>query len=238
MDAGEEDVNYALHHDEDDESPYDALVLEQMDDDNFGAELENIDGPEFIDAFSVLSEDDVISSVSALPEESEGDVDYIHHPVPIADMIDEGFGALRRSTSAVDDSIVPDHQRCAAHTLNLVATTDMEKAIKNYSHPGGNVSRSPKVIYRSAMAKLSAFWNKYRMSTVAADRIRLKLGRCPKIPNKTRWNSTFDAVKDIMGFVDAKKFNDCFKDKDLGLKCKPLEPSEERLLREYIEVSF
>ena len=48
--------------------------------------------------------------------------------------------------------VLPSHMRCAAHTLNLVATTDADKAPKNCS--------TYKVLYRSAFAKAHTLWNK------------------------------------------------------------------------------
>lgn len=48
--------------------------------------------------------------------------------------------------------ILPKHERCAAHTLNLVATSDAGKALNNCS--------TYKKHYRSAFAKAQQLWNK------------------------------------------------------------------------------
>ena len=50
-----------------------------------------------------------------------------------------------------NDALLPKHMRCAAHTLNLVSTTDADKALQ------GNGYRS---VYRSAFAKAQQLWNK------------------------------------------------------------------------------
>lgn len=51
-----------------------------------------------------------------------------------------------------EDSIIqlPKHHKCAAHTLNLIASADIENQV-----PG-----EFKKVYRSAIAKAQALWNK------------------------------------------------------------------------------
>ena len=58
---------------------------------------------------------------------------------------------------------LPDHQRCAVHSLNLVATTDCEKFFKNLPNVRG--STNAKVLIRSALGVLRGFWNRYTRST-------------------------------------------------------------------------
>ena len=87
---------------------------------------------------------------------------------------------------------LPPHQRCAAHTLNLVATSDTEAANRDAQY---------KKLSRSTFAKCSALWNKASRSTSFADVVRDKLQTCLVIPNATRWNSFFNAVdklKDLL----------------------------------------
>ena len=54
--------------------------------------------------------------------------------------------------------------RCAAHTFNLVATTDAAKAIKPKS--------TLRSAYRRAMGKAQGLWNLQGRSTLAADAIQ------------------------------------------------------------------
>ena len=85
---------------------------------------------------------------------------------------------------------LPPHWRCAALTLNLVASTDVEKHMSSCS--------LPKSVYQSSFAKCTALWNKTRRSTVAADIMQEKLNRKLLVPSPTRWNSYYDAVTRIV----------------------------------------
>ena len=80
---------------------------------------------------------------------------------------------------------LPAHMRCAAHTLNLVATADAENALIDVLF---------KSVFKNAMEKCRALWNHQSRSTQTADMIKIDLGRRLVVPNATRWNSLFDAV--------------------------------------------
>ena len=85
--------------------------------------------------------------------------------------------------------------RCAAHTLNLICTTDADKALtedKPYSR-----------IYHGSFAKCQALWNAVKRSSKAADTVKeICSGKMIICPCPTRWNSKFDAVSRLLELND------------------------------------
>jgi len=71
---------------------------------------------------------------------------------------------------------LPQHQRCAAHTLNLIATVDIEDAEKNNTY---------KLISRRVFGKCQALFNKQNQSSQCADQMKNVLGRYLITPNAT-----------------------------------------------------
>jgi hypothetical protein len=86
---------------------------------------------------------------------------------------------------AVDAAVLPVHMRCAAHTLNLVATADAEKALLDDTFQAASTT---------AMRKARQLWNAQSRSIVQADIIHEELKKRLVVPNATRWNSIYDAV--------------------------------------------
>jgi len=91
--------------------------------------------------------------------------------------------------------ILPDHLRCMSHTLNLVATTDVNKAIASNESKDQRICKTK---YRSAMGKAEALWNICSRSTKAGDAAYDILGFRFSVPCDTRWASLYNAVGKVL----------------------------------------
>jgi hypothetical protein len=113
-------------------------------------------GSNFVKAFSVFGETEhptmTDSSQTILEQEASGEIVFT-----------EVYGLLSQGESSHGEYSLPTHQRCAAHTLNLVAVHDSEQACDD-----GNYKR----LFRSVMAKCAALWNKASRSTVSTGILR------------------------------------------------------------------
>ncbi|XP_076038380.1 uncharacterized protein LOC143023661 [Oratosquilla oratoria] len=97
-----------------------------------------------------------------------------------------------------DESQLPPHFRCSAHTLNLLATTDVVEV------PEWN--KGPRAVFRRPGAKAQALWNLQNRSSVYANKIKEALGgRRLVTPVATRWNSYFNSMKALMELVLEKQ---------------------------------
>ena len=83
---------------------------------------------------------------------------------------------------------LPAHSRCAAHTLNLVASKDVEDAYKR-----GRFDKN----YETALAKATKIWAYHQRSDNFQKWVKELAGFKLVNPVPTRWNSTFDAVRCI-----------------------------------------
>lgn len=90
-----------------------------------------------------------------------------------------------------DESIInlPPHFRCCSHKLNLIATVDIEGAMKVTDY---------KKMYNSTFAKLTALWNICSRSTNASDIVENICKYKLIAPCPTRWNSLYDSVTRIL----------------------------------------
>jgi hypothetical protein len=89
-----------------------------------------------------------------------------------------------------DDLVVlPSHQRCASHTLNLVGC--------NAPTSAAAVNAKYRSILYSSNAKLSAIWNKVN-SPKSNEIILSVLGSQVVTPVPTRWNSYYDARRSLL----------------------------------------
>ena len=104
-------------------------------------------GSNFVKAFSVYS---IPSSQCSVPEdpEVEDEDECIFEDMDELLQIDNGE---TEDLAQVQYELLP-HEKCAAHTLNLVASTDIDKYLSSSSE-----SRNT---YRSSFAKSAALWNR------------------------------------------------------------------------------
>jgi hypothetical protein len=87
---------------------------------------------------------------------------------------------------------LPPHARCAAHTLNLVASADIERARVNQTGP----LAFPKE-FTTATTKAMRIWQLHARSDAFKAKIKDIVGTRLKTPVVTRWNSTYDSLKCI-----------------------------------------
>ena len=93
----------------------------------------------------------------------------------------------------VERIILPPDMRCTCHTLNLVATTDVEKIY----------NRQFLKIKKSLDFKLKSIWNKQQRSPLASDFIKSKCGELFIICNATRWNGYYEGQVKVEHFFEA-----------------------------------
>jgi hypothetical protein len=162
-------------------------------------------GSNFVKAFGQFSEKpEHLPDIPEPADDSDEEVlpdhinDLIEGPREEADFVEsiEVEELLEDNSSSSSSYSLPIHMRCAAHSFNLVATVDSEKALEDISF---------KSMSRKAMAKAQALWNLQSRSAVAADVIVEGVGRRLVIPNATRWNSTYDAVKVLNDLLASKR---------------------------------
>ncbi|KAJ8028906.1 Zinc finger BED domain-containing protein 4 [Holothuria leucospilota] len=91
---------------------------------------------------------------------------------------------------------LPHHHRCACHTLNLIASKDVEAAESD---------KTFKAVSRAAFGKCQAIFNKQSRSSLASDTVKEKLGRLLVVPNSTRWNSVYQALECITSLEEKQE---------------------------------
>lgn len=124
------------------------------------------------------------------------------------------------------ECVLPPHIRCAAHTLNLVATSDSAAAELDAQY-----SRVAKSVFK----KCSALWSKQGQSNISADLIKSHCGVYLRRPVPTRWNSLHDAMEHLLKLHnEGKDIERLF----CILKLPVLHrPAEYKFMEEYCSVS-
>ncbi|XP_064461399.1 uncharacterized protein LOC135371249 [Ornithodoros turicata] len=125
-------------------------------------------GPNFIKAFRLYGGEAEVTDFAG------------EEPVEVGRLMDDAEDAGIR---------LPPHHRCAAHTLNLVATHDASRAENDAEFANAS---------KSAIKKCTALWNRQGQSTAAADIIKRHCGIYLVRPVATRWNSLYDSLECIL----------------------------------------
>jgi hypothetical protein len=152
-------------------------------------------GSNFVKAFRVYAADERADDTThtsfqtVIQQEDDGGVTFAN----IGQLLDENAMEIN------DDFVLPPHQPCAAHTLNLVATHDSKDSENDAAY---------KKVSRSTMGKCSALWNKAHRSTQVADLIEERFSAAVIVPNATRWNSQFDAMDKLRVILSSEKATD------------------------------
>lgn len=74
--------------------------------------------------------------------------------------------------------LLPPHQRCTAHTLNLIASVDTQEAEKDFAY---------RTMSLNVFKKCQAIFDKQNQSTLCADIIKNHLRQYLITPNATRY---------------------------------------------------
>ncbi|XP_076038565.1 uncharacterized protein LOC143023828 [Oratosquilla oratoria] len=150
-------------------------------------------GTNYVSAFVNFAQEDVVIQ----PGEDKPDEELADEPQVIS---------MEEALDQADEAEVslPKHQRCGAHTLNLLASEDVSK-VPQWNHGGRN-------IFRRSAAKAQSLWNAQGRRTAAANEIKDAIGKKLIVPGATRWNSSYDSYKMLSGLLQdldtRKKIND------------------------------
>src|SRR5277367_4174471 len=91
------------------------------------------------------------------------DDDDIQHVI-VCDLLNSASSSQSNDTDYEhSDVYLPPHNRCAAHTLNLIATTDADTAL---------VDKAYSRIHHGSFGKCQALWNAVHRSSKASDAVK------------------------------------------------------------------
>ena len=136
-------------------------------------------GANYISAFNRNSERDAEQQ-----EQEVVDPEVVHtSTILVADALEE----VNQQEEVVQ---LPKHRRCAAHTVNLLSSRDVENV------PGWTTH--PRPAFNKPAAKAQSVWNAQNRKTVTANDIKSALGKKLVTPGVTRWNSSHDAYKCLL----------------------------------------
>lgn len=122
--------------------------------------------------------------------------------------------------SVIPNYHLPKHVRCASHTLNLIAPTDVKNAIQK------NTALRTK--HTNAVLKCNTLW-KMASRPKSNEIIHQVLGHTLSYPGVTRWNSLYDSVSQIL--KDNQNLKSLFE--KLNIRNSMFKDTELHYLKEY-----
>ncbi|KAK3918518.1 Myosin-binding protein C, cardiac-type [Frankliniella fusca] len=126
------------------------------------------------------------------------------------------------------DLVLPPHQRCAAHILNLLGSADAKAALDR--------NAAYKKIHDQTDEKLRTCWRRQNQSTLVAEAIQAGLGVKLQIPGETRWNSEYDAKAQIVKILDGVNGEEKFGRTLEAAGLPKLTSTEAKYLKEFVWV--
>ncbi|CAD6208102.1 GSCOCG00012722001-RA-CDS, partial [Cotesia congregata] len=105
---------------------------------------------------------------------------------------DSQVAEMSEEFSEACEKILPTHYRCASHTLNLIASTDIVKAI--------NTDADLKRKHESVLKKCKTLWKLLR-SAKKRETLKSILGVSIQKPVITRWNLTYDCFEQLIKLI-------------------------------------
>lgn len=168
-------------------------------------------------------EDDIENLSEDEKEETEDDDEYLDEDI--------SFVPITETLKLVPENrdeyfLLPTHRRCASHTLNLVATSDVQKI----------TDRTFNNLLKTTEEKLKTIWRKQSSSSKASDYILAKVGGLFVLPNATRWNSHYDALDRMKKLLSKRPTEMRQLFEHFGVAA--LRPSEEEFIKEYVRILF
>lgn len=196
----------------------------EVDNENTSEE-DDIEDFEPVDVMRILNHHSVFSVFSSEMASEHGNAGDLYKE------IDDNNGNTQTTEEEPDEDepepaiTLPRHRKCAAHRLNLVATTDIAK-----------LEGQLKTTSVQTFAKLSGLWNKQNRSVTSANAIKTALGTLLVTPGDTRWNSYYDAVARVHAILTNPDLEPQFDTLCDELQIKRLLPRQKRFIGEYVLV--
>ncbi|XP_076052167.1 uncharacterized protein LOC143031784 isoform X2 [Oratosquilla oratoria] len=148
---------------------------------------------------------------------------------PDPEVVDGQPGDLHDQLQEAANYHLPTHYRCGAHTVNLIATTDV-KEVRGWNY-------GPGAAFTKAAGKAQATWNLQNRSPVWANQIKAKTGHKLKTFCVTRWNSYYEAVKSLLKtMVTQDKMDELNTILAQQKGCVQFEIIDKQVLSEYAKV--